>query len=83
MALTFESSPAGLQLVVGSSSAAAPFSREVIIGSTNSVSAPAQTFNGTSYVFSSWSHGQSAKATRSSPRRRPPHTPLPSCRSRS
>jgi glucose/arabinose dehydrogenase/PKD repeat protein len=58
VALSFESGPAGLQLVVGGNSAAAPFTREVIAGSTNSVSAPAQTLNGTSYVFSSWSDGK-------------------------
>ena len=37
--LNFASSPSGLQLVVGSTSAATPFSRTVIIGSANSVSA--------------------------------------------
>ncbi|HEX2506226.1 MAG TPA: PQQ-dependent sugar dehydrogenase, partial [Gaiellaceae bacterium] len=56
--LTFETDPAGLQLTVGSSSAAAPFSRTVIVGSSSSVSAPSpQTSGGSSYVFSSWSDG--------------------------
>jgi uncharacterized repeat protein (TIGR01451 family) len=55
VALTFESSPPGLQLAVGGSSSTTPFSRRVIIGSNNSVSAPDQTLNGTSYVFSTWS----------------------------
>ena len=56
--LTFQTSPAGLQVAVGSSAGAAPFTRTVIIGSTNSVSAPSpQTLNGAQYAFSSWSDG--------------------------
>ncbi len=56
--LTFASSTAGLQLVVGSTQAAAPFTRTVIIGSANSVSAVSpQTLGGSSYTFSSWSDG--------------------------
>jgi hypothetical protein len=38
--LSFQSGPPGLNLVVGSGGATAPFSRTVIVGSTNSVSAP-------------------------------------------
>ena len=37
--LTFESAPAGLQVVVGAESKVAPFIRRVIVGSSNSVSA--------------------------------------------
>ena len=56
--LTFQSSPTGLQLTVGSGSAAAPFTRTVIEGSTNSISAPSpQTLGATSYQFVSWSDG--------------------------
>ena len=57
--LTFQSNPAGLNLVVGDSEATATsFSRTVIVGSTNSVSAPSpQTLAGTSYEFASWSDG--------------------------
>jgi glucose/arabinose dehydrogenase/PKD repeat protein len=56
--LNFASNPTGLQLVVGSTSAATPFSRTVIIGSANSVSAVSpQTLAGTTYGFSSWSNG--------------------------
>jgi uncharacterized repeat protein (TIGR01451 family) len=55
VALTFESSPSGVQLVVGSGGSTTPFSRRVIIGSQNSVSAPNQSLGGTSYVFSTWS----------------------------
>jgi uncharacterized repeat protein (TIGR01451 family) len=56
--LTFQSSPSGLQLVVGSSSSATPFTRTVIEGSNNSISAPSpQTLGGTDYAWSSWSDG--------------------------
>src|SRR5204863_277900 len=50
--------PTGLQLTVGSTSSATPFTRTVIVGSSNSLSAASpQTLNGTSYQFSSWSDG--------------------------
>jgi hypothetical protein len=56
--LTFQSNPSGLQLTVGSSSNATPFTRRVIVGSANSVSAiTPQSFNGCSYSFQSWSDG--------------------------
>lgn len=58
VALTFQSGPPGLNLEVGSSGASAPFTRTVIVGSTNSISAPSpQTLGGTTYRFSSWSDG--------------------------
>jgi glucose/arabinose dehydrogenase len=54
--LTFQSSPTGLQLAINGTSGVTPFTRTVIIGSVNSVSAPApQTIGSTSYNFSSWS----------------------------
>jgi NPCBM/NEW2 domain-containing protein len=56
--LSFASSPAGLQLAVGGTSSTTPFTRTVIVGSLNSLSAPSpQTLGGTSYTFSSWSDG--------------------------
>jgi PKD repeat protein len=56
--LTFQSSPTGLGLVVGGIGGATPFSRTVIVGSTNSVSATSpQTAGTTTYTFSSWSDG--------------------------
>jgi Concanavalin A-like lectin/glucanases superfamily/Bacterial Ig domain/PKD domain/Glucose / Sorbosone dehydrogenase len=56
--LTFQTSPTGLSLTVGSSSGVAPFTRTVIVGSTNSVSATSpQTLGGTTYQFVSWSDG--------------------------
>jgi glucose/arabinose dehydrogenase len=48
----------GLQLVVNGASQPAPFSRTVIVGSSNSLHAPSpQTLGGTSYAFGSWSDG--------------------------
>src|SRR5919106_2493075 len=56
--LTFATDPSGLQLTVGASSGTAPFSRTVIVGSSNAISAPtSQTAGGVSYQFSSWSDG--------------------------
>jgi concanavalin A-like lectin/glucanase superfamily protein len=56
--LTFVSEPSGLQLVVGSGSETAPFTRTVIVGSMNSISATTpQSQGGTQYGFSSWSDG--------------------------
>jgi glucose/arabinose dehydrogenase/PKD repeat protein len=56
--LTFTTSPSGLQLVLNGGSAATPFTRTVIAGSTNTISAPSpQTLNGTNYAFASWSDG--------------------------
>ncbi|WP_117211236.1 PQQ-dependent sugar dehydrogenase [Allorhizocola rhizosphaerae] len=56
--LTFASDPAGVQLTVGSFTGAAPFVREVIQGSTNTVSAPATYTSGLQkYQFDRWSDG--------------------------
>lgn len=56
--LSFRTDPAGLRLTVGSSSGTTPFSRTVIAGSKNSISAPSpQTLGGTTYGFVSWSDG--------------------------
>jgi uncharacterized repeat protein (TIGR01451 family) len=55
--LSFQSSPSGLQLTVGSSSSTTPFTRTVIEGSNNSISAPPQTVGGTNYEWVSWSDG--------------------------
>jgi hypothetical protein len=56
--LTFASSPTGLQLAVNGVSSAASFTRTVIVGSTNTLSAATpQDLNGTSYAFASWSDG--------------------------
>jgi glucose/arabinose dehydrogenase len=56
--LTFESNPAGLELVVGEVRQAAPFTRTAIVGSTISIGAPSpQSAGETVYEFVSWSDG--------------------------
>jgi hypothetical protein len=56
--LTFASTPSGLQLSVNAASQATPFTRTVIVGSSNSISAPSpQISGGSTYAFSSWSDG--------------------------
>jgi glucose/arabinose dehydrogenase len=56
--LTFQTGPTGLELTVGSATQATPFTRTVIVGSNNSVTAPTpQTLGGLSYDFQSWSDG--------------------------
>ena len=58
VALNFESNRSGLKLVVGSSSSLTPFTRTVILGSVNSMSAVSpQTVGDTSHRFVSWSDG--------------------------
>jgi PKD repeat protein len=57
--LTFLTRPKGLKLAVGSEESKTPFSRTVIVGSTNSISAPApQRLRGKSYRFGYWSDGK-------------------------
>ena len=59
--LTFASVPSGLRLSVGGAVQATPFSRTVIAGSANSVSAPTpQTAGKWAYTFTSWSDGGAA-----------------------
>jgi glucose/arabinose dehydrogenase len=56
--LTFQTTPGGLQIVVGGTAGTASFSRTVIVGSTNSISATSPQMKGKrSYLFSSWSDG--------------------------
>jgi glucose/arabinose dehydrogenase len=57
--LTFQSSPSGARLVVGTVEQVAPFTRTVIVGSSNSVSAPSpQSLTlGLRFRFRSWSDG--------------------------
>jgi hypothetical protein len=66
--LSFATTPSGLAVAVGSSSAATPFTRTVIVGSANSVSAPVtQALNGHTYAFASWSDGGAATHTVTAP----------------
>jgi glucose/arabinose dehydrogenase len=56
--LTFTSTPPGAQISVNGASTATPFTRTVIIGSSNSVSAPApQLIGSVTYDFGGWSDG--------------------------
>ena len=53
--LTFQTTPNGLPLVFGSVASPTSFSRTVIVGSRNTVSAPNGTKGSQSYNFQSWS----------------------------
>jgi hypothetical protein len=54
--LTFQTNPAGMTLVVNGGSSKASFTRTVIVGSKNSISAPVpQTKGGKSYSSVTWS----------------------------
>jgi glucose/arabinose dehydrogenase/PKD repeat protein len=56
--LTFQTSPAGLNLTVGGTTTRATFTRTVIVGSRNTITAPSPQSKGTKqYRFSSWSDG--------------------------
>ncbi|ROP35511.1 PQQ-dependent sugar dehydrogenase [Saccharothrix texasensis] len=59
VALTFTSNPSGLQLSVGGTAQTTPFTRTVIAGSNNSVSAPSPQGGALifRYGFTSWSDG--------------------------
>jgi glucose/arabinose dehydrogenase/PKD repeat protein len=59
--LTFQTNPGGLRLVVNGTAATASFTRTVIIGSTNSISASVpQTKGGKTYNTVTWSDGGAA-----------------------
>jgi glucose/arabinose dehydrogenase/PKD repeat protein len=59
--LTFASEPPGLTLGVGQENVVAPFTKTVIVGSRNSVTAPTpQTLGGSRLGFASWSDGGAA-----------------------
>jgi glucose/arabinose dehydrogenase len=56
--LSFKSVPSGLQLVVGSTVGTTPFTKTVILGSKNTISATSpQPFGGGTYAFTGWSDG--------------------------
>jgi PKD repeat protein/glucose/arabinose dehydrogenase len=63
--LTFQTTPGGLTLAVNGTSSKASFTRTVIVGSTNTVSAVTpQTKGKQTYTFTSWSDSSTAPATR-------------------
>jgi PKD repeat protein len=56
--LSFQTTPGGLSLVVNGTNATATFTRTVIVGSTNTISAPTpQTKGGKTYTAATWSDG--------------------------
>src|SRR6185312_3422802 len=58
VALSFAANPSGLSLTLNGASVTTPFTRTVILGSANSISAPTpQTLAGATYNFGSWSDG--------------------------
>ena len=62
--LSFATAPTGLQLAVNATTSTAPFTREVIKGSLNSLSAISpQTIGSTTYQFTGWSDGGAASHT--------------------
>ena len=61
VSIGFATVPTGLSLSMDSTSAPAPFSRTVIDGSRNTISAPSsQLKGGTTYAFTGWSDGGAA-----------------------
>jgi hypothetical protein len=89
--LGFQTSPPGLQLTVGSTMNSTPFTRQVIEGSNNTVSAPSpQSLGGMTYTWTGWSDtgaeshnvvapagGASYLAAFSAPAPAPPPPPAP------
>lgn len=66
--LTLDSTPAGLKLTLGSETVAAPFTRDVVVGSSNTVTAVSPQSQGISnYVFGSWSDGGTQTHTITAP----------------
>jgi glucose/arabinose dehydrogenase len=56
--LSFQTNPGGLQLTVGPTTSTATFTRTVIVGSRNSISAPSPQIKGKkNLTFASWSDG--------------------------
>jgi glucose/arabinose dehydrogenase len=62
--LTFATSPSGLTVTGGGTTAPSPFTRTFIVNSAIALNAPTpQTKNGISYAFSSWSNGGTRSQT--------------------
>ena len=55
--LTFQSSPSGLWLTAGPTTAKAPFTVTAIVNGNLQLIAPDQKYRGKTYVFVSWSDG--------------------------
>jgi hypothetical protein len=66
--LTFQTNPGGLRLAVNGAEGTATFTRTVIVGSTNSISAPSPQSKGAkTYQFVSWSDGGAQTHTVTAP----------------
>ncbi|HWI01511.1 MAG TPA: PQQ-dependent sugar dehydrogenase [Propionibacteriaceae bacterium] len=66
--LTFQTTPGGLKLAVNSTTSTASFTRTVIVGSTNTISAVSpQPKGGKTYQFVSWSDGGAQTHTITAP----------------
>ena len=66
--LTVQTSPAGLDVVIGEESGPSPLQHEAIVGANTTVSAPSpQTFDSRSHSFYSWSDGQPQTHTLAAP----------------
>jgi hypothetical protein len=66
--LTFQTTPGGLRLAVNGTQSTSVFTRTVIVGSSNTVSAVTpQTKGGKSYQFISWSDGGAQTHTITAP----------------
>ena len=58
-AITLDASPAGASLVLNGDAQNAPFTHQIVVGSTNTLAAPSQqTVDNTTRRFASWSDGQ-------------------------
>ncbi len=59
--LNFATNPPGLRIAINGTDFVTPFSRTVIVGSSNTISAVTpQNLGATTYLFGSWSHAQPA-----------------------
>jgi hypothetical protein len=68
VALTIKTNPAGLNLAFNGATRRTPFSATVVVGSVNSIGAPAsQTVNKATYTFVSWSDGGAVTHTITAP----------------
>ena len=65
--LTLQSSPSGLQLTAGSTTAQAPFVITAIVNTNLALIAPNQRYHGKDYVFVSWSDGGAQAHTITAP----------------
>lgn len=61
--LTFNTTPAGLSLVIDGITSTAPVVYDTLIGFTHAIAAPNQSSGGTAYTFAAWSNGGAQSQT--------------------